>query len=133
MTKEEWEKIEAALSGLLGRVVLIVEGREITFIRGQVGKNRLGIMMYVDGEFEAKWMSPENNCPESRFLRPKSGFVYSKKQRADLRKLSKKFLKSRDIDLDKKYIIFDPMWPSASSLRKYYEKNFQDIKLIKAL
>ncbi len=130
MNREEWDRVEQALSGVFGRIRLKVDGREVTFRRGLITKNRLGIMTYVDGTFKGAWMLPSHEAPESMFLRPQSRFVYTQKERKRFKRIRKKTLKELKIDPDKKMHSFTPFWNSVGSIRKHYERTFKDIQLL---
>lgn len=130
MDKENWKKVEDALSGTYGSADMKVDGFTISFYRVLISKNRLGIIMCVDGWMKGKWLI--NDCPENKFLRPCKKYLYSKKDREALRKLRKgsKRLKGC-LDPDKIYEYKHGIWNSVASIRKYYEKTFKNIKLIK--
>ncbi len=129
MTKEEWESVEKALSGTYGQVKLKVDGREVTFLRALVSKNRMGIGTYVDGSLKGEWCGLGGEHPESRYLRPVSKFAWTDKQRRDMKKLGKKLLKEMGWDPDKKYHYFDPIWSNSTQIRRHYQKTFQSIEL----
>ena len=132
MTKEDWEKVEAALSGMYGRAVLMVDGREITFSRGLIKKNQLGVVTYIGGELKGSWLFGDD-CPERSYLRPSSKYLRSPKQREQARKLGKKLLKELDIDPDEKYHRVTPFWNNAQQIRRHYQKTFKSIELVEVI
>lgn len=135
MTKEDWQKVEKALSGYVGSVTLLVDGHEIKFQRGLVKKNTIGIGMFVDGKMEREWCGLKNSHPEQRFYYQKEFFVYTAKSRADAKKLSPRDRKRWGVNLDevnKKDIHFTPMWPSAAAIKRHYSQNFPAAELIAA-
>jgi len=135
LTKEEWARVEKALSGVFGFATMRVDGYEVTFHRVRVGKNRLAIVTYVNGEFKGSWGLPDKEFPEQKFLRPASRFIYKPSQRAKLKKLPKRILKEWGDcwQPDEKFHYFDPTWPSTNAIRRHYEKTFNSIELIKAI
>jgi hypothetical protein len=130
MTKEQWQRVEEALSGTYGHVHLMVEGKKVTFQRTLVNKNRLGIMTYINGEFKGCWLGLNEQHEEQRYLRKRSKLLYSKKERESLKKLGKRFLKEKGLDPEKRFERYDPIWTSAGAIRRHYEKTFTSIKLI---
>lgn len=133
MTKEGWEKVEKALGGTYGYAKLQVDDRTVTFQRGLVSKNRLGIMTYIDGTFNFNWSSTKTEHPEQRFLRRKEEFVYTPKQRTEFAKWTKRDRKICNIDINKKYHYFVPTWPSATAIRRHYQKTFTSIELLEVV
>ncbi|MFH1027797.1 MAG: hypothetical protein V1791_07335 [Pseudomonadota bacterium] len=133
MTKEDWAMVEKALSGTYGFAKLQVDGHAVTFERRLVTKNRLGIVTFVDGKFNFEWVSPKTDHPEQRFLRRKSELFYKPKERAEYAKWSKRLRKDCCFDIDKKFHFFTMTWPSATAIRRHYQKTFQNIELIEVV
>ncbi len=133
LTKEEWEQVAKALSGYTGAVALVVDGRKVSFARGLVKKNQLGIMTYIDGTFEGAWLSHKEPTPETAFLKVISKFVWKESARSKFKKMSKRQLKQLDIDPDEKHYGRTPIWASASQIRRHYEKTFNSIELLEAI
>ncbi len=128
MTKEEWKKIEKALSGIFGMVELFVDGHRISFHKKQIGKNRLGIMTYVDGRYRGKW---EKDDPETRYLRCVVKAVWKKSEIERIKKLyGKRDYKNVKAIYEKTYTYCDPFWFSVGGIRRHYERTFKDIKLV---
>ena len=132
MTKEDWAKVEAALSGVYGRAVLMVDGRKITFNRSLIKKNQLGIVTYIEDELKGSWFL-EGDCPEKAYLCPYSKYVWSAKSRENCRKLGKKTLKRMDIDPDEKRHGVKPFWTNTQQIRRHYQKTFKSIELVEVL
>lgn len=132
MTKEDWQKVEKALSGTYGRAELLVDGRRVVFQRGLVAKNRLGIATYIDGEFRGEWMLPKVTHPEQQYLNPVWHFAGTPKQRAAWSKMTKsmKKLLGPALDPTKKFLVYHPTWTSATAIRRHYQKTFTSIELI---
>ncbi|MGE4545813.1 MAG: hypothetical protein AB7D06_17110 [Pedobacter sp.] len=135
MTKDDWAKVEKALSGTYGYAIIQADGRRVTFQRCMVGENRLGIRTYIDGTMDGAWMMPKNECPERVYLRPDSRYIHSPKQRAKLKKLTKRVLKEMGDywNPDAKYLIYNPSWPNATAIRRHYQKTFESIELIEVV
>ena len=130
MTKENWAKVEKALSGLVGEVVLLADGRKVTFQRGPGGKNRLIIATYIDGAFRGEWCNPKKETPETRYMRPVAKFVWAAESRRRMKKMSKRKLKQLGYDPDEKIHYFHPLWPNATAIRRHYQKTFSSIELV---
>jgi len=133
MTKEDWGKVEKALSGTYGHAVIQVDGREVYFQRGLVTKNRLGIVTYIDGQWKGAWISGKEEYPEQKYLRPATRFMHSAKRRAEFKKWPKRIQKLFAYDVDEKLHYYDLIWPSVTAIRRHYEKTFQSIELVKVL
>lgn len=135
MTKEDWQKVETALSGTYGSAKIKADEFEVTFRRGLVSKNRLAIVTYVDGYMRGIWIDAANHCPEQRCLRPVSSPMIKAKERAALKKLSKRTLKALGpaFDPDRKWHFFAPNWHSVAQIRRHYQKTFSTIELIEVL
>ena len=133
MTKDDWAKVEKALSGTCGKVTLLVDGRAVLFERGRISKNRLGIAVFVDGNFKGEWVVKKNNCPESKYLHPTWSYRWNAKSRAQMKKMSKTALKRLKVDPDAKVEHFSPLWPSPTAIRRHYQKSFAEIKLVEVV
>jgi len=133
MTKEDWGKVENALRGACGYAKLRVDGREVMFMRQLLTGNRMGIITYVDGEWQGKWISGKNECPEQRYLRPASRFIFRAKFRAEFKRWPKKLQKLHAVDIDEKVRYFDLNWPNVTAIRRHYQKTFTSIELIEVV
>lgn len=133
LSKEEWARVEKALSGTFGRATLKVDGRTVTFVRTLAGKNRLATWTYVDGKIEGKWMNPKNEHPETRYLRPVEKFAWKPEARKRLKKMPKRYLKELGYNPDEKYHYFELTWPNATAIRRHYQKTFASIELIEVI
>ena len=135
MTKEEWTRVEQALTGTSGVAKLLVDGRDIVFQRQLVGNNRLGIMMFIDGSFSWKWCI--NIFPEQKYLKRQEKFLYSTKTRAEFKKLSKRdknyLAKDHAFNADKKIVSYSPIWNSGIEIRRHYQKTFSSIELVETV
>jgi hypothetical protein len=135
LTKEEWGRVEKAVSGRYGNAKLKVDGRDVTFAREMISKNRLGVVIYVDGKWEGKWFGEENEeIPEQRYLCPHEKYVYGAKHRAELKKISKKRRTEWGWgDPDRKRKIFYPYASSLTPIRRHYQKTFASIELVEVV
>ena len=137
MTKDEWKRVDDALSGYAGIVELNVDGTPVQFEWSFITKNKLGVTTFVNGKWEGKWCLPDfdddnhNDHPEKKYLRPVKRFRWFKKSRDAMRKMGKKYLKRKGWDPDEKYISYSLIWSGADAIRRHYEKTFKDIKLVK--
>lgn len=133
MTKEDWQKVEKALTGTYGFAKLQVDGREAHFQRELVTKNRLGIVTYIDGQWKGVWISAKEEYPEQKYLRKIEKYAWTPAQRAELKKWPKKMLKKYGYDPDKKRHYFSLIWPSANAIRRHYQKTFTSIELVEVV
>lgn len=130
MTKKEWTCVEEALSGLIGSVELLVNGRNVLLQRAQI-KNRLVVAVYVDRTMKGVWIGRENEYPEQRFLYPKQCYRYCAKHRRALKKISRARLKKYGIDdPNERWTLWSPFFPSVSAVRRHYTKTFSEIELV---
>jgi hypothetical protein len=137
-TKEEWAAIIAELSGSFGLVKLAVDGYDLSITRGQIGKNKLGLIVYINGSIKGIWyahyrstdINPEIPEETRRFYRKKTQFLHSAKDRAFwLKVYGKKEAPKRGMDT--KFISYDPRWLSATALKQHLLKNNHNIEVVK--
>lgn len=136
LSKEDWEFVKKQLdSGTYGRVELLADGFEVSFMRGLVSKNTIGIMTYVNGVFKMGWCSSLNGGPSEearRFFRTakKSIQVVRGKEREKyIRKWGKRALKELDARLSITYKT--PVWGSFKALRAHLVKENVSLELVK--
>ncbi|MFA5248860.1 MAG: hypothetical protein WC415_06655 [Patescibacteria group bacterium] len=128
MTKDDWKRVEDSLSGLWGSVEMLVDGHTVSFYKKQIEKNRLGIMTYVDGWYRGKWSTDD---PEIKYLRHVEKSIWTNKEIEKMKKIYGKRQWNRVKDkYDQKIASVSPLWPSVSSICRYYEKAFKSIKLV---
>lgn len=127
MTNEEWKEVEDLLNGQWCPVNLLIDGYKVSYVLTRVGMT-LKIMTYVDGEWRGAW---HDECEESkRFACPKK-IGLGRKYKAALKKIGKRYLKERNIDLDKTKTMYSPFWTSFKRLKAHLIKNNKSIELIK--
>ena len=128
-TKEEWKKIEEKLSTPWGQIVLMIDGYELTLSVVRVKPLRYAIMIYVNGVFKGEWGLKD--CEERRlFFCPLVRNIWSRKTRKALKNISKKSMKSINMDLDKTAVYYTPFWKSFKSLKAHLLKNNKSIEWI---
>jgi len=133
MTRQEWELVDRALSGLWGTARLRVDGREVWLDRALTGKNRLGIVVYVDGVIKTAWCGPPKEIPEQKYLYPQRRYKYRRKYRRILRKMSRKRRRELGVgDPDERWTCYLPVFPSVRAVRWHYGRTFESIELLEA-
>lgn len=135
ITKEEWARVERAVSGIFGRAKLKVDGREVLLVRERVSKNGLGVVIYVDGSWEGSWIGvAKDDCPEQRYMCPHPRFRYPAKFRKELKKAGKRFCKKYGWgDPDEKVLIYYPYATSLTPIRRHYQKTFRSLELVEVI
>lgn len=130
MTKEEWKQAEEILESLYYPVNLKADGFDVTLILERVGTYKNMIMVYIGGQFKGKWMSED--CEERRrFFQKKVRSLLTAKQKAGLKKLSKKRQKEFAESYHTNYEIYTPQWSSFGALKKHLIANNKSIELVK--
>ena len=130
MTKEEWKRVEEALTHFFHPVNLKADGYDVTLILERVGAYQNKIMVYIGGEFRGQWM-PEDCEERRRFLQERKHNILSGKQRAEFEKLPKRMQKELREKYPMKYSSFTPQWSSFRALKKHFCENNQSIELVK--
>ncbi|TEB10659.1 hypothetical protein [Pelotomaculum propionicicum] len=131
MNPQEWKEVEKSLENFWSPVSLKCDGYEVTFVLRRISQMKNGIVVFVNGVFELRWLLED--CEERRrFLCPMEIYVYSKKQREGLKKFSKKLRKSVGLpDPDTKHTYYRFYWTSFISLKKHLIKNNKSIELVR--
>lgn len=129
LNKEQWQSFEQEAERLYHSTKLRCDGFELTVRKEMVGRNRLGLAVYVNGRIKGEWLMAERNCPELRFMRPHERFLYSPKERQRVvKECGKRW--SEKSGVNKKYTIYLPWWTSATALRRHLVKHCQQIELV---
>jgi len=129
MTKEEWAQVEERLKHQFSPVTLICDDYRLTLHLTRIKAMSLGITFYVNGWMRGEWFGED--CEERRrFFRPEVKCVWSVKQRQILKKISKKFLKERGLDLRKTFISYNFYWTSFRALKAHLIKHNNSIQLV---
>jgi hypothetical protein len=129
LTKTEWQQVEQRLQSEYSPVALLCDGYHLCLHLKRINM-RLVIAFFVNGEFQAKWMSEEYE-EGRRFMRPVKKSVWSAKSLATIKKMSKAQLKRMKVDPKEAYTIFYPWWTNVQDLRRHLEKHNQSIELLK--
>lgn len=130
MTKDEWKRVEEALKSFFSPVYLKADGYDVTLILERVDTYRNMIMVYIGGQFKGKWLTED--CEERRrFLQKKVRSLLTAKQKAALKKLSKKRQKEFAESYHTDYEIYTPQWSSFGALKKHLISNNENIDLVK--
>lgn len=124
MTKAEWDTVEKSMMSPWGRVSLICDGYRLTLETG-LFKRKLSTIVYVNGEWKGAWLI--NDCEERRrFFRPVKRLAWRPKM---LKGISKRSLKSLNIDPKEVHIAYDSTWGAFRSLKAHLIKNNTSIEL----
>ena len=131
MTKDEWKQAEESLKSFYSPVRVKADDYDITLVLERVGPYKNMIMMYINGQFQGKWLA--DDCEERRrFMQKKVRSLLSQKQKADFKKLTKrqqKELNERYHNLN--FETYSPQWSSFGALKKHLIANNQNLTLIK--
>lgn len=128
-TKEQWDAAEKELSGYFGRVEMVIDGFKVSFLRGRVSKNRLGIMTYVNDVFKHTWCSAKEPSEEARRFFSTSTRTSSLRGKAKAA-FAKKYGKRA---ANKPLFTFsypNPVWGSFKALRLHLLKHNRDIEIV---
>lgn len=136
-TKEQWQYIEAELSGLFGQVQLLVDGYHLTIVRTKTGKNKLGSLVYINGSIKGEWFKSHRLSDESpdlpeetrRFHRPCVRALYPAAKVASFEKRFGKRM-TQKYGYHEKLVHYSPEWPSAAALRRHLLKHNNNIELL---
>jgi len=131
MTSQEWKEVEKALQSLYSLVKLNCDGYEITLCLNRITQFKNAIVIYVNGVIKGKWFF--DDCEERRrFLRPIKKYLYSQKERNELKKMLKSYRKgSKSLDPNVMFTSYDYEWRSFKALKSHLIKNNHNIELIK--
>ncbi len=130
MTADDWKQVEEKLSGVFGSVNLKIDGYNITIQRSLISKNTLANMVYVNGEFQGKWLGED--CEERRrFCCSNSRCFTSKKTIA---KYARVFGKKSEIykNAITVYTYYMPSWNSFKRMKSHFIKNNKSIELVRS-
>ena len=137
ISKEQWADIEKQLSGLMGRVDLICDGYKIN-AQVEKSKMKLFVTIYVNGVTRGEWIFNESGSEiPLKFHQEKKRFIFSAKYRANLIKLSKSKLWSKEerakyaADAKATSSHWWPHWPSAAAFCRHIRKTCTSIEIVK--
>ncbi|MEW5905123.1 MAG: hypothetical protein AB1722_12370 [Pseudomonadota bacterium] len=137
ITKEQWEQIEANLSGVFGFVELVCDGYKIN-AQVQQDKMKLVVSVYVDGIMKGEWIFNAANseiprkfhCEKKRpacgtimrawYLEQSKSRTWSKQERADYAAKAKETTST-----------WLPYWTSAKAFCRHIRKTCTSIEIVK--
>lgn len=132
MTKEEWSQVEEALKSFYSIVEMKVDEYKVSLRLERLDTYSNRIAIYVNGEFKGKWLIED--CEERRrFLRKREKSLITAKQKKDLNKLPKKFIKEHEEWFNRSYVYYEHYWSSFNSLKKHLLKENESIELVKII
>lgn len=129
VTSQEWKEAEERLKSLWSPVKLKCDGYDLALCLERIGQFKNGILVYINGVMKMEWLAED--CEERRrFLRPVKKSVFSQKQKAALRKVSKRVRKENGLpELDASYIEYVPYWTSFRALKSHLIKHNSEIEM----
>lgn len=129
LTKEEWAQVEERLMRQFSPVALMCDGYHLTLKLQRTGM-KLVIAFFVNGFMKGAWMGVE--CEERRrFFRPVKKSCWSAKNRARMKKESKRNLKALGVDPAETFTVHYPWWTSFKALKSHLQKHNTSIELLK--
>lgn len=129
-TREQWAEFETRADSLYSTQKLDCDGFVLTVRKEITGKNKLGIVIYVNGWVKGEWWGQEKpDCPEQRFMRPSETYAFPQSFRARMLKLLGKRAYAKE-NYDRKIKVFLPSWTSATSLRRHLVKTCKCITFL---
>lgn len=127
MNKEEWEKVEKSLFGCFEKVVLLIDGLEVTVVVEPYMALKNVFTVYVNGSLKGKWLSED--CEERRrFYQKHTKNLLSRK---DQKRLAREKKAIRDAVGKTTYDWYTPYWTSFKSMKAHFIKNNKSIELVK--
>lgn len=127
MNKEEWEKVEKSLFGCFEKVVLLIDGFEVTVVVEPYTALKNVFTVYVNGSWKGKWLSED--CEERRrFYQKHTKNLLSRKEQKRLAREKKAI---RDTVGKTTYDWYTPYWTSFKSMKAHFIKNNKSIELVK--
>ena len=125
MTKQEWQRVQKALMDINNKVVLNIDGYEVTVVLVRVSTMKNAIAIYVNGHFKGKWLIED--CDERRrFVQKRTKSLYTSKELIKIgihKKEHKNYLKQ-------KYQYYKTHWESFGGLRGHLIRNNESIELV---
>lgn len=127
ITEQQWNEIQSQLRGVHGEVILRLEDVKITLSKGILGENQLAIAVYLNGTIKPSMGMPdmtEQFNPVTELLwHKRTRAIYPPTRRKQILKtFTKKDLKARNIDLDKKHVWYEPFFTKFNPLKTQYSK-----------
>ena len=126
ITPQDWKEIEEKLRSLFNQVKLMCDGYEITLRLERVSQFENRIRVYVNGFIKGEWFT--NDCPERRFLCPRTKQFHSKKELAKWKRIDKDMYKK--FAAKNTYTYYQDGWTSFRALKSHLIKNNKVIELV---
>lgn len=126
-TAEQWKQFETDVMRLYHPVYLDCDGYLVRLMLERVSKLRLGIVVYVDGQLEMRWLGLASDEPTEigcRFFQERTRSVYRGKQK----RLAKRALGKKESERQVSHR--HPWWESPTSLRRHLVANNKVIRLV---
>lgn len=96
VTPQEWKEVEESLNSFYSTVELRCDGYEVTLALRRIDQFKNAIFVYVNGVIKGEWLIED--CEERRrFLRPVKRSLLSQKQKAALKRISKRLRQNKEI------------------------------------
>jgi len=128
-TKEQWGKIEKALTRLYSSVIMQIDGFKVNMGLRQLSTYKNGVVVLLNNELKGEWFTDES--PErTKFYRPVVHNMWTRKtQIAAVKRYGKREAKKQGyLDQRTGYSFF---WGSFPRLKAHLIKNNENIELVK--
>ena len=127
ITESQWETIQSELQLLSGEVSLRFEDVTIKLCKGLIGENQLAILVYLNGKIKPAIGMPDmpeqfNSVTELLWHKRTRAIYPPTRRKQILKTFTKKDLKARNIDLDKKHVWYEPFFTKFNPLKTQYSK-----------
>lgn len=131
MTSQDWKEAEERLKSFWSPVRLKCDGYDITLRLERLDQFKNGILVCVNGEIRGEWLSKD--CEERRrFMRPVKKSVWTQKQKASLKKISKRLRQKTGLfDPDAKLTFYYLHWTSFKALKSHLIKHNSNIEMVR--
>lgn len=137
VSKEQWNEIEAQLSGMFGRVELTCDGYKINAAVERSGM-RMYVVVYVDGYTRGEWIiNKEGSEIPRKFHCEKKRPVGGTKMRAWYLKVSKSRAWSKEERAEyaakakETWSTWMPYWSNAKAFCRHIRKTCTSIEIVK--
>lgn len=112
-------------------VELRCDGYEVALVLVRISQFKNVIKVYVNGVIKGEWLV--NDCEERRrFFRPVKRSVFTQKQKAAMKKVSKRLRQKAGLpDPDASFTYCVPYWTSFRALKRHLIKHNSNIELIR--
>ena len=131
MTPEDWKEVDRCLQLFICTVKLKCDEYMVALMLCRITQLRNVIQIFVNDEVRGTWLL--DDCEERRrFMCPVKKPVYSQKQKANLKKLSRKARREAGLPaLDATVTVYRPYWTSFKALKRHLIRNNNSIELVR--